>query len=336
LSLSAVTGPSYASTDEDTIAVLNGRQITREEVEQRVATRLYRLRWEIFDTLNKETSALVDDLLLKEEAKRRGVSSEELLKMEVDDKTRPPTKEEVDAYIAEHNIGQSAGADMRSRIVTYLTDTDRIQKKIDFLTKLREKADYRFLLEPPPRPRTRISADDDPVRGSPDAPVTIIHFASFSCELCAESAQKIMQLNEEFPGLIRWVHRDFVNLFDERALRAAEAADTAYDAGHFWEFHDYMYSLSGNSEKEDIDRVLNAIGVDPALYHQAHDSAKYILEIKHDIEDGVRAGVTSVPVIFVNGRYFSGTFPYEDLRKMVVEELESAGIKPERGGKSPE
>jgi protein-disulfide isomerase len=317
---------TQALAEGQTIAAVNGEPITSEQVEERAATKLYRLRWEIYDTLRTEAEELVDERLLAEEAERRGISIDELLRVEVGQKVQAPTDQEVETYIRENQVTTAGDEGLRSRIAAYLGDRAAIQRKLDFLKELRGKADYQFLLDPPVRPRVQVTTDDDPMKGNPDAPVTVIHFASFSCEICAESARKIERLTEEFPGAVRWVHRDFLNLFDERGLRAAEAGETAHAQGKFWEFHDVAYSLSGDFKQQDLDGMLKQAGIDPSLYEQAHKDARYIVEIKHDIEEGVAAGVTSVPVIFINGRYVSGTFAYEKLRQMVEEELQAAGL----------
>jgi protein-disulfide isomerase len=313
------------------IATLNGQPIEREEVEKRDPNRLYRLRWEIYDTLKTEAEKLADDRLLAEEAKRRDMTVEELLKAEVDAKAKPPTDEEIKAYVEEHKIPAETGDEMYGRVTAYLTDRTYIQRRLDFLEELRKKADFQFLLEPPERPRAQISMDNDPVRGNPEAPVTIIHFASFSCDMCAESAHRIERLMNKYPGKIRWVHRDFINIFDERGLRAAEAGETAHASGKFWEFHDYIYSLGGEFEQDKLGVILEKVGVEPSQYEQAHKDATFINEIRNDIQDGAKAGVTSVPVLFVNGRYFSGTFPYEQLEAMIEEELRAAGIETKEG-----
>jgi protein-disulfide isomerase len=308
------------------VAVLNGEPIMRNEVENRSSTKLYRLRWEIYDTLKTDAQSLVDERLLEEEAKRRGLSVDEMLQQEVDARANVPTEADVDQYIEEHEL-KEAGEDVRARILTYLTDRERIQRKLDFQEELRGKAHYEFLLEPPERPRQQVSVDDDPMRGNPNAPITIIHFASFSCEHCAASSRKIQKLTEDFPGLIRWVHRDFFNIFDEVGLMAAEAGETAHAQGKFWEFHDHIYSLNGEFTKEDIPRLLAEVGVDTSQFEKIHKEAAFIMEIKKDIEDGVAAGVTGVPAIFINGRYISGTFPYEKLKAMVEEEVQLARPK---------
>ncbi len=322
-----LSSAGFAEQDEDSVATLEGQPITREQVEVRAANKLYRLRWEIYDTLKTEAQALVDERLLAKEAKSRGITVDELLRAEIKQKSAAPTDEQVDAYIKENKVMARPGEDVRARIVAYLTDRASIQRRLDFLEELRKKAHYEFLVQPPQRPRAHLSVEGCPARGNADAPVTIIHFASFSCEHCADSARKIQRLTEEFPGMIKWVHRDFLNIFDERGLRAAEAAKTAQAQGKFWEFHDHIYSFSGDFTDNDLDKILRGVGVDPSEYEKAHKEATYILAIKRDIEEGAAAGVAGVPAVFINGRYVSGTFPYERLREMVEEELQAPGPK---------
>jgi len=316
--------PLIARADQQPVATLNGKPINEAQVESRAATKIYRLRWEIYNTLKTESQALVDELLLEEEASKRNLTPEELLQQEADSKAKKPTEADVDAYMKEQNIevaDEDMMAEMRGRVSLYLTERERIQRRLDFQEQLRQQADYRFLLEPPESPRQQVSTDDDPARGPADAPVTIIHFASFSCEHCAESAGKIRKLTEEFPGAIRWVHRDFFNIFDELGLLSAEAGEMAHANGKFWEFHDQIYTHSGEYSQDDVKRLLAELGMDVAEFDQLHKQASFIMEIKHDIEEGANAGVSSVPAIFVNGRYISGMFDYEKLKQMVAEEL---------------
>jgi protein-disulfide isomerase len=212
--------------------------------------------------------------------------------------------------------------------VHYLTETRRIARQLDFLRDLRATAQYEFLLAPPPPPRVSLDSHDAPTRGTPDAPVTLVHFAAFSSSLSRRSFGYLQRLQEEFPGRLQWVHRHFLHTPDEVGLFAAQLSVAAHETGRFWEFHDRLFALGGPLREEQILHLAQAAGLDAGLAQVVRQEPGYLARVKRDIDVGLKAGVGREPVMFVNGRYFSGTFAYEKLRDMVVEEL--GVIEPQR------
>jgi protein-disulfide isomerase len=317
-------GGMAASADEEIIATLNGKPIHLSEVEENAAFQVYRLRGNIFTLLQKETEELVSQRLLAAEAERQGLTPEALLKKEVEGKVFLPGEKEVDEYLAQHPGEGGKGGDKRSRIQAYLHQRAHAQRKIDFLASLRDKADYHFLLKAPERPRVRIKIEGEPWRGAADAPVTLVHFADFTSRVCADSAEKIKKIMEDFPGNVRWVHRNFFSIHDSRALWAAEMGEATQEQGVFWDFHDRMFARKGDADKQNIDQIGKAIGLDSRHFAEGQKKGSYLLRVKDDIGYGVRLGIQGAPVIFVNGLYFSGTFPYEDLKVLVQKELDRA------------
>jgi len=189
------------------------------------------------------------------------------------------------------------------------------------MAALRERADYRFLAKPPERPRIRVDVEGAPWRGAAQAPVTLVHFAHFSSRLCAESAQKIRLIMKEFPGRIKWVHRNFLDIQDPDALLAAEMGEAALRQGRFWEYHDAIFARMGITPAKAIRQAAREADIDEAQFDGVQKRGTLLLRVKDDIGYGVRIGVQAAPVIFVNGIYFSGTFPGEGLRALVQKEM---------------
>jgi protein-disulfide isomerase len=117
------------------------------------------------------------------------------------------------------------------------------------------------------------------------------------------------------------VHRHFLNTPDEVGLFAAQLSVVAHETGRFWEFHDRLFALEGQLREEQILHLAQAAGLDAGLSQAVRQEPGTLARVKHDIDVGLKVGVGREPVVFVNGRYFSGTFPYEKLRDIVVEEL---------------
>jgi protein-disulfide isomerase len=308
------------SQDDEVIATLNGEPITLAEVKENVAFQVYRLQGNIYLLLKRETEEIVNQKLLTAEAARRGLTVDELLRKEVEEKVPPLGEKEVDKYLAEQPGDTVNSEQKRNRIRTYLSQRAVAQRRLNFISALRDKADFRFMINPPQHPRTKIDIEGEPWRGNPDAPITLVHFANFNCTLCVETVKMIQRVMDEYPGQIKWVHRNFFGIRDEKALTAAQLGESAHEQGRFWKYHDLMFSLGGDFEMEELQQIFKTAGLNQKIFEEGEKSGRFLLKVKEDIKAASRIGVTGVPVIFVNGLYFGGTFPYDQLIALVIKE----------------
>jgi hypothetical protein len=305
----------------EAIARLGGAPVYVEDVSANVAFQIYSLRTDIFTILKRETEEYEDREVLAREAAKQGIGVEDLLRKNVDEKVAPVTDAEVDKYLKEHPQYAAAGAEARPRAKFYLSETGKIDKKLAYLADLRAKAGYEFLMKPPEEPRTRVATEGAPSRGPEGAPITLVHFATFSSTYSAASNGYIQRLEKEFPGKFRVVFLNFINPYDETGLLCAEVAVTAQAGGKFWELHDRLFALEGKIDEKALRRAVEEIGLDPAIVDRVKSDPATLVRLKKDLDAGFRAGVKREPVLFVNGRYFSGTFPYDKLRGIVLAEL---------------
>ena len=80
------------------------------------------------------------------------------------------------------------------------------------LAKLELKILQNQLPTKQPAAPVKISADDDPVIGDPNAPITIVEFSDFQCPFCARfHTQTLPLILEEYieQGKVKLVFRDF-------------------------------------------------------------------------------------------------------------------------------
>lgn len=91
-----------------------------------------------------------------------------------------------------------------------------------------------------------VSTDDDPQRGSAQAPVTMVEFSDYQCPFCERYFQQtypVIEQNYINTGKVRYVLRDFplVSIGHKNAPKAAESANCAGDQGKYWEMHDLLF-----------------------------------------------------------------------------------------------
>ncbi|MCS7143640.1 MAG: DsbA family protein [Archaeoglobaceae archaeon] len=181
-------------------------------------------------------------------------------------------------------------------------------------------AQYSISLEKPV-----ISEDDDPWIGTKDAKVVIVEFSDYACPYCAKFALEVeKKIVENYGSRVRLVFRDFpLPMHGETAIKAAEAANCAFEQGKFWEYHYILFERQkewyGNISK--LYDYAKELLLNTDQFRNCLESRKYRGEVEKDYRDGIEYGVRGTPTFFVNGEIFVGYISYENLTKIIEEKL---------------
>ncbi len=180
----------------------------------------------------------------------------------------------------------------------------------------------------PPAPQVDMDAlvDDNPVKGDPDAPVTIIEFSDFECPFCGRFySQTLGQIEEQYvkTGKVRFIYRDFPLSFHPNAQKAAEAAECAGEQGKYWEMHDLLFEQGVQGGVASFKQYAQQIGLDTAKFGQCLDSGAMASEVRKDFADGSAAGVSGTPAFFINGQLVSGAQPFQVFQQVIEGALAS-------------
>jgi protein-disulfide isomerase len=314
----AETPPSPAS---DVVATIAGEPFTARQLEEAAGARLFQLRTQQYQAQRQILDDEIARRLLEREAAARKVTTEELLKQEVEAKVAPVTEEEQKAFYAQNKarMGDLTEADALKRIEAGLRQQRIGERQAEFLSGLRAKADVHVLLEPP---RLSLTIGDDPVRGPADAPITIVEFSDFQCPFCSRATATLKKLDAAYPGKIRVVYRDFPLVqIHPNAARAAEAAACANEQGKFWPMHDAMFEHQDKLAEADLKQSAAALGLDATAFNQCLESGRHTAQWKKDTAEGEAYGVSSTPAFFINGRLVVGAQPYDSFARILDEEL---------------
>jgi protein-disulfide isomerase len=330
-SRSAKTGePSAApapSAGPDTpVAEVDGRAITRREVDARAAGELQRLSQEEYEVRRQALEEIVGERLLAAEAARRGVTTDALLQAEVLSKVPAASPEQVRA-IYDHSrdqLGNRSYADVAPQIERSLREQAVGERRAELHAQLRQQAKVRVTLEAP-RAALAVPADA-PALGPSSAPVTIVGFLDYQCPYCHRAQATVDRLVAEYRGKVRLVHQDFL-LGRPRSLPAARAARCAGEQGRFWEYHRNLLVQPGDMSDADLAARAAALSLDAGRFATCLGSGRYDAAIEKAVADGHALGITGTPTFFVNGRRLVGARPFEDFKELIDDELARTGSK---------
>lgn len=165
------------------------------------------------------------------------------------------------------------------------------------------------------------TSPDDPVRGNPQAPVTIVEFSDFQCPFCARVEPTLKQILKDYQDQVRLFYKDFPLPIHQNAQNAALAALCAKEQEKFWEYHDKLFENQEKLGVLDLKRYAQELGLATTQFNSCFESKKYQAQIDQDIKDGQAAGVQGTPAFFINGRLISGAQPFENFKAIIEEEL---------------
>ncbi len=176
-----------------------------------------------------------------------------------------------------------------------------------------------------------IDVSGAPVKGDPDAPVTIVEFADFQCPYCANAQPLIKQVLDAYPGKVKlaFKHLPLMSIHPN-ARPAAVVSVEAMEHGKFWEMHDLLFKNHAQLGAANLVNLARQVGLDPTEVETAIKTDAGAAVIDKDIADSRRVGVTGTPTYFINGkRVMQRDF---DTFKRMIDEALAAGDKASASG----
>ncbi|SEM70368.1 Protein-disulfide isomerase [Stigmatella aurantiaca] len=180
----------------------------------------------------------------------------------------------------------------------------------------------------------KVPIENSPVKGSPEALVTMVEFSDYQCPFCSRADATVKKLQEEYGNKLRVVMKQNPLSFHPRAKPAALAAMAAGEQGKYWEYHEKLFANARALEDADLEKYASEIGLDVARWKKDLSKESFQQTITRDQALAGQLGANGTPAFFINGRLLSGAQPAERFKALIDEEyskaeaLVKAGTKP--------
>ncbi len=310
----------------DVVATVGSVSITLDQLDQKALQEpassfgSLKLSQAVYEARRAMAEEMTGDILLDQEAKRRGIARDALYEQEISSKVKPVTEGDISAwYQANQQRVQGAPLDqVRAPIQSFLTQQRMQEAREAYVSTLRAKTPVRITIEPP---RADVNAGTSPAKGPANAPVELIEFADFQCPYCLAAHPTVQKVLATYGDQIHFVYRNYPLASHPQALPAAEAAQCANEQGKFWAFHDRLFGDPGKLSDTELKQTASSLGLDAAKFNKCVDDHKYKSVVEADQQAGNEAGVTGTPAFFINGRLLSGAQPFEAFKRVIDDEL---------------
>ncbi|MEA2373858.1 MAG: hypothetical protein QOD53_321 [Thermoleophilaceae bacterium] len=163
-----------------------------------------------------------------------------------------------------------------------------------------------------------VDEERDHIRGSSDAPVTLVEYGDYQCSYCGQAEIVIRELLDSLGDELRyvWRHLPLSDVHDS-AQMAAEAAEAAAEQGEFWGLHDLLLVHQDELHPPHLTAYAEQLGLDVDGFWDGIRSRRHAPRIAEDVASADASGVAGTPSFFINGRRHQGAYDVETLTAAV-------------------
>lgn len=193
-------------------------------------------------------------------------------------------------------------------------------------------------------PAFNIDTSGRPVRGNPDAKITIVNFDDLECPFCARMhAELFPSTFSRYQNLVRIVYKDFpLTQIHPWAMHAAVNADclAAQNGTVYWNYVDYLHAhgdeITGQNPNlkksfDELDRLARDEGTVSKLNGSQLDACiakQDETNVRKSLAEADTLGIQGAPALFVNGERIDGAVPEQQVWSVIDRAIRAAGETP--------
>jgi protein-disulfide isomerase len=315
----ANTGGSLAAQNSPLLAEVDGNRFTMADFDRKHPGRLFMAINSYYEAQKQAVQEFVDEYLLERQAKKEGLTVEQLIEKHVNAALPPDPSEESLKVYYEGTGSSELYENVRGQILDSIRGNRQAKARAKYMESLRSEANVKLRIPPP---RANVSLDGAEIRGPRDARVHILEYADYECPYCQDFQPVLDRIAAEYKDKLAIAYKDAPLPMHRYARKAAEAAHCAGAQGKYWEYHDLLFK----TKLVDLPQLkwhAHELALDQSAFDKCVDSGAQAEIVDKQFNEAKGMGLQGTPAFFINGRYFSGIISYEQLRAIVEEELET-------------
>jgi uncharacterized membrane protein len=293
----------YASLQStDVVAQFSGRKVTLGELDRLLGVKGTQLKRSIYDA----RLAKLGDLLLDYDAKKKGVSREQLTAIIIKKSSSSVSDADIKKFYTDKKgqLGNATFDTIKGRIKEFLTHQKSTLIIKEYVETLKKTVQFQVFI-----PRSfHVKLNNNPKQivhvGPKNASLVIDIFSDFECPHCKITHHQLDKLYHQYPNDIRINFRQFPLKGHSGARLKALAALCSDQQDKYLKYSTKIYANLSPLNKYQLADYAKDLGLNIPSFNHCLSSSETEKILVHDIAEGTRLSLTSTPSLFFNGEYF--------------------------------
>ena len=164
------------------------------------------------------------------------------------------------------------------------------------------------------------NTEDTVVVGNPTGDITIVEFFDYNCPYCKTAAKDLQNLIKADEN-IKFIPREWP-ILNNNSVIAAKAALASIAQGKYKEYH-WRLMKEGSLTETKIFEIAKNLEIDIASLKKDMESEFVINHIAKSTALARRIGFSGTPLFIIEGKFFPGFVPLEELELIISDIRES-------------
>jgi protein-disulfide isomerase len=196
------------------------------------------------------------------------------------------------------------------------------------IAKKREVEEEKKLEEAFDNPLVPTITDDDIIRGTKGAPITLVEYSDFECPFCTRGYQTVISLLEKYKGKIQFVFKHLPLSFHPNAMPAAKYYEALRMQSHdkAIKFHDIIFEEQSKLKlgEKFLKSAAKRVGANMSKLAKDIDSKEVTEAIEADLAEARKYDFQGTPGFLINGIPVKGAYPLEHFVG-IIDKLKAKG-----------
>ncbi len=283
------------------VLFMGGKNYTVEQLPTAAARALHEIDVQAWVQKQQIAIGAASEIYFQELMKNSGKNRQEVLTEVMG--LKEPSDDELQTFFDENKERIPSEFEVvKDQIRSFLMGQDVQEKRAVLVEKLKTEKGMKILLEEPEAPQTVIDYEGFPMKGNPNANVTIVKFADYQCTHCKDAALTMDAMMEKMGDSVRMVYMDFPINNSGISRKVALGAVCADEQGQFWGYNKAAYAQQGVLNAESPMSLATQLALDEKVFAACLESDRPEQRVARAEAEAERLGLTGTPAIFVNGK----------------------------------
>jgi protein-disulfide isomerase len=218
-------------------------------------------------------------------------------------------------------------ADFAKAIESYLSkddNVDKIAKSFERYAQKRQASEAKKQAEAQKKEMeeqfknpVKFDIGNAPVKGNPNAKITVVEFSDFQCPYCKRGMEVVEEILKAYPNDVKVAFKNLPLPFHDQARPAAKAALAAGKQGKFWEMYELLFLNQQELGDAGFAKFAAKLGLDMDKFKADAASAEIEAQIAKDEKDAEELGFNGTPAFLVGGVKVTGARPMPFFKEVI-------------------